>query len=109
MRINWVTVDDGGYPPITFEIAIRKSDGITYSTELNYCDGSNVDIVAVTTCSIPVYVLRGAPFNLPWGSSIWAKVRSANLYGYSEFSNFGNGAIITTNPDSPVNLNEDVT
>lgn len=109
MRINWVTVDDGGSPPITFEIVIRKSDGVTYSTELNYCDGTDTGIVAATTCSIPVTILRAAPFNLPWGSSVWAKIRSTNLYGNSEFSNFGNGAVITTNPDPPTSLAEDET
>jgi hypothetical protein len=43
---------------------------------------------------------------LPWGSSIFAKVIAVNLYGDSLISLEGNGAIITTNPDAPINLLE---
>jgi len=45
-----------------------------------------------------------APFNLPWGSSVYAKVIATNIYGNSLPSNFGNGAIILTYPDAPTTL-----
>jgi hypothetical protein len=44
---------------------------------------------------------------LPWGSSIYVKVQAINLYGVSEHSDEGNGAIILTFPDAPINLAED--
>ncbi len=44
---------------------------------------------------------------MSWGSSIYAKVTAFNLYGSSLESESGNGAIILTNPDAPVNLVED--
>jgi hypothetical protein len=47
-----------------------------------------------------------APFNLPWGSSVWAKVTANNIKGSSE-SEAGNGAVIITKPDSPINLVEE--
>lgn len=45
-----------------------------------------------------------APFNLPWGSSVYAKIVATNAYGNSLSSDFGNGAIILTNPDAPTTL-----
>lgn len=50
--------------------------------------------------------LRSPPFSLDWGSSIYAKVVATNLYGDSLTSNDGNGAIIITYPDAPLNLVE---
>jgi hypothetical protein len=52
-----------------------------------------------TSCTIPVTVLRGTPYDLEWGSSIFAKVIATNIYGDSLESEEGNGAIITTTPD----------
>jgi len=79
---------------------------MTYSTELTHCDAS---LSTATTCTIPVGVLRASPFNLPWGSSVYAKLFATNIYGNSEMSSEGNGAIITTTPDAPINLAEDYT
>jgi hypothetical protein len=50
--------------------------------------------------------LRGTIYNLPWGSSIFAKVIAYNIYGDSAESNVGNGALIMTYPDAPQNLLE---
>jgi len=54
-------------------------------------------------------VLRSDPFNIEWGSSIHAKVRATNIVGSSDYSAVGNGAIILTVPDAPVNLANVVT
>jgi hypothetical protein len=56
-----------------------------------------------------VSTLRSSPFSHSWGASIYAKVVAINVYGNSLISNEGNGAIITTSPDSPINLTEDTT
>jgi hypothetical protein len=39
-----------------------------------------------TSCTIPVTSLKSAPFSLPWGSSVYAKVIAINLYGNSQVS-----------------------
>lgn len=57
-----------------------------------------------TACTVPTTQLKNAPFNLPWGSSIYAKVTAVNVYGNSLESVEGNGAKILTVPDAPVNL-----
>ena len=51
-------------------------------------------------------VLRSAPFNLEWGTNVHATVVATNVYGDSATSNPGNGAIITTFPDPPINFVE---
>lgn len=47
-----------------------------------------------------------SPFNMVWGSSISAVVVAINQYGNSLTSFLGNGAVILTNPDAPLNLAE---
>jgi hypothetical protein len=41
---------------------------------------------------------------MAWGSSVFARISATNAYGTSSFSTAGNGAIIVTVPDAPVNL-----
>lgn len=47
-----------------------------------------------------------APFNLPWGSSIYARIIAKNVVGDSQTSDVGNGAIILTQPDKPIALSD---
>lgn len=83
---------------------IQHSDGINYSTELLNCDGSNSDVIAALTCIVPVNILRSSPFDLEWGSSIWAKITATNVIGTTAESAPGNGAIMLTSPDKPEDL-----
>ncbi len=66
------------------------------------CDGASNAIVVNTQCTIPVSALRTAPFTLPWGSLIYVKVTAINIYGLSQASPIGSGAVIITKPDAPV-------
>ena len=86
---------------------IRQNDG-DFSEDLTNCDGSDVDIIASTNCLVPIMILRDSTYQLPWGSSITAKVVAYNLYGYSAESLEGNGAVILTYPDAPINVAETV-
>ena len=58
------------------------------------------------TCTVPVTALRAEPFSLDWGTSVFAKVIAINLYGDSLESSEGNGAVITTTPDVPTDVDE---
>jgi len=53
-----------------------------------------------------VSTLRDSPYNLPWGSSIFAVITATNAYGTSVASDPGNGAIILTVPDKPTVTND---
>jgi hypothetical protein len=44
------------------------------------------------------------PYWLPWGSQIYATVAAINVVGSSAQSAAGDGAIILTIPDAPLNL-----
>lgn len=57
-----------------------------------------------TQCTIEVPTLRAAPFAITWGGSIYAKITATNYLGDSVTSLVGNGAIILTFPDEPINL-----
>ena len=51
--------------------------------------------------------LRAAPFELPWGSEVFAKLVAKNAYGESPESDAGGGAIMVGVPDAPTQLKED--
>lgn len=101
--MSWTAPDDGGSPLTGYTLSLRQND-LVYSTVSTYCD---MTTSTLTTCTIPVYVFRSTPFDLPWGSSIYAKVIATNLYGDSTESTEGNGAVISTTPDAPINLTEE--
>ena len=48
--------------------------------------------------------MRASPFLLSWGSSVYARITASNYLDTSSVSLIGNGAIILTYPDEPVNL-----
>jgi hypothetical protein len=77
-----------------------------YIQDIKNCDGSNSLILVNKKCNIPIIDLLGTMYNFPWGSSIKAKVIAHNFYGDSMISDPGNGAVILTIPDSPINLIE---
>ena len=53
---------------------------------------------------MPIATLRTAPYNIAWGSGIYATVSATNIYGTSAVSLAGNGAVILTVPTEPINL-----
>jgi hypothetical protein len=66
------------------------------------------EIRDVQSCSIQVTTLRATPFSLEWGSSINARIVATNIYGDSDQSVEGNGAVMITYSDPPINLQESV-
>lgn len=106
--ISWAAPFNQGSAITSYKIQIRQSDNVSYSLELTDCDGSQNIFIAQTKCSIPVSVLRGSPFNLPWGASVYATVVATNVYGDSGVSSAGNGAVLMTYPDAPISLVENL-
>jgi hypothetical protein len=106
VTIVWQTPASNGAEITSYQILIRQSDGLTFSEDLTNCDGSQAAIMTANSCVIPVQSLKDSPFSLPWGASVWAKVVATNIKG-SSTSTEGNGAVIVTKPDTPLNLAED--
>jgi hypothetical protein len=72
--VTWTEPEINGAAVLSYTITFRHSDGITYSTELSQCDGSDATIVSSRTCVIDVATFLTAPFNLDWGESVYAKI-----------------------------------
>lgn len=102
--LDWEAPYDGHTTITSYTILIEATDGVTYHQELSYCDGTNAQVIADTECTIPLSILRGAPFNLVWGQSVDLKVFATNVKGDSEISDVGTGAIILRVPDAPILL-----
>lgn len=102
--VSWTAPWNGGSQITKYLIEFKYIDGTLFGSELTSCDGSMATAVMARTCTIPSYKFTEAPFNLPWGSSIYAKITAINVRGNSETSVEGGGAIILTNPDAPLNL-----
>jgi hypothetical protein len=79
---------------------------LAFSEELTQCDGSETLITQNAQCSISSVLLNQAPFSIEWGTSVYAKIIAINQYGESLASLEGNGGILITNPDAPINLVE---
>ena len=108
VRIDWTEPYPEGSPITGYRIYILESDGNSYSMELSDCDASEATIRDAHSCSVQVSTLINEPFSLTWGSSVVAKVVAYNLYGDSLTSESGNGAVIITYADAPLNLQETV-
>lgn len=101
--ISWDWPNNRGSPITSYTITIRHSDSLTFTASAE-CDGTQNSVVLNRECQVAIATLRTAPYNLPWGSSVFVKLSATNLYGASEESNAGNGAVILTNPDAPINV-----
>lgn len=95
--IEWTVVERGS-PATSIEVQIRESDGLTYTIESSYCISDDSTVLATMSCSVPVATLISSPYNLPYGSSVFAKVSVTNIYGTSDISDAGNGAVILDVP-----------
>jgi hypothetical protein len=96
--ISWKAPFNQGSPIDYYKIHIRHNDNSSYSLDLANCDGSKEIFLTADPkqCSVPVSVLRAFPFELPWGSPVYATVIAHNKYGDSQTSLPGSGARIIT-------------
>jgi hypothetical protein len=100
--VSWDKPYNGATAITSYTIIIRQSDEVTFTADNHNCDGGTPTIVATRVCTVPVSILRGEPFNLEWGASIWVQVSANNIIGHGLFSDPGNGAIMLTTPEPPV-------
>ena len=80
-----------------------------FAEETTHCNGANAALVNARLCTIPLLTLQAPTFLLELGDSIFATVTATNVYGESNPSTEGNGAIVLTVPYKPVGLATDIT
>lgn len=102
VQITWETPDNGGSPISGYKVLIQQSDN-QFVEELVNCDMSSS---ILTTCQIPVSLLRTGPFNLDWGSEVVSKVIAVNSLGESGESEASAGALLITVPTQPLGLTD---
>jgi len=106
VKITWGVTSDNGSPITGYTVYIKKYNSAEFAIEPTNCDASTDPVKSSRTCEVPINILRGSTFNYPWGSNIYAKVVAFNIYGLSDESAVGNGAIILTVPNAPTLVRE---
>jgi len=103
VKIQWTAPSAQGASISAYLVEIRTSVSTVFSTELNYCDGSDSGVITDLYCVIPISSLTAAPFNLEQGDIVYARVSAINEIDTSEVSNLSaaTGADIRTVPVAP--------
>ena len=83
--IQWSVLDRGS-PVTDFLVELRQRDGLTFTAENLNCKSNDPTVLATLSCTVPFSKLITSPYNLPYGSSVFARVTAANIYGTSETS-----------------------
>lgn len=80
VTVSWLVRSyDGGTAITSYQVTFRASDGVTFYPSATYCNGTTDDIRKARSCTIPSIVFTGLPWNLPWGSFIYAQVSATNI------------------------------
>ena len=103
VEISWSAPYDQGSQITGYRVLIEQSDGVTYTEEIADCDMKQNPSLS---CVLPVQTLKASPYSIAWGASVYAKVIAINIFGESFESAEGNGAVIITYPDAPIELQE---
>jgi hypothetical protein len=105
--ILWSEPITNGSPITAYRIYIRESDLTTFTEETVDCDGTDSEVVSGKTCSVNLSTLVSSPYSLVENDSVVVKIISVNVYGESDQSSQGSGAVVQIVPDAPINVAND--
>lgn len=83
VKISWTPSSSNASPITAFKVLIMTSDPLVYLETLDYCDGTNTDVVANNYCLVPMLSFLDSPFNLIQGDLVIATVQARNSIGWS--------------------------
>jgi hypothetical protein len=88
--VDWLLPWNGGSEILFYKVEFQSVTGawIEYKA---ICDGTDATIMSNRQCVIDSNAFNSAPYDLPWGSSIFARVSATNVKGTSQVSLSGNG------------------
>lgn len=81
VQITWTVPSDGSSSILGYTVVIRESDGVTYTEEPISCNGIDLGVHTTQSCRVPISRLIVEPWELVWGSHIYAKVAAINIVG----------------------------
>jgi hypothetical protein len=98
VTVTWVEPGDHAAAIDAYEILFLLSDGVTFSTETTYCDGSDSSIASALSCQVPMATVESVT-GLAVDSLIRVKIRAQNANGWGDYSELNTaGATIETAP-----------
>jgi hypothetical protein len=94
VSISWSEPISNGSPITAYRIYIQEHGSTTFTEESVECVGTDSTVISSRTCSISLATLKASPYLLVKGDSVVAKIVSINVYGESNQSSEGSGAVI---------------
>jgi hypothetical protein len=101
IMITWTKPFNGGKIITGYHVFIKRASSSEYLDATHNCQDS-----IENHCSIPISVLRDAPFGYKWGQEIYVEVKAVNRIGESEPTE-AHDAVILSKPDAPFGLYSD--
>jgi hypothetical protein len=107
VSITWSEPLSNGSPITDYRIYVQEHGSTTFTEESVECVGSDSTVISSRTCSITLATLKVSPYLLVRDDNVVAKIVSVNVYGDSEQSSEGSGAVIQLVADAPISLAND--
>jgi hypothetical protein len=107
VTISWSEPVSNGSPITSYRIYVQEHGSTTFTEETFECVGTDSTVITDRTCSITLVTLKASPYLLVKDDSVVATIVSVNVYGESEQSSEGSGAVIQLVADAPISLAND--
>jgi hypothetical protein len=107
VSISWSEPITNGSPITTYRIYVQENGSTTFTEETVECVGTDSIVMSSRKCSISLVTLKASPYLLVKDDSVMVKIISVNVYGESDYSSQGSGAVIQLVPDAPISLAND--
>lgn len=85
IKVSWTQPDDHGDTIDEYDIEFLTSDGVTFTTELTDCDGSDPAVVSALECMVDMLTLS-TDLGLAVEDLVQVQIRAHNFNGWGEFS-----------------------
>ena len=62
VRVTWMTPGHNFEAIDKYQVKLLQSDGVTYTEQVGYCDGSDANIFSQLYCEVPLSILSEEPY-----------------------------------------------